>query len=243
MIRPSLSLATLGFLLFGSASLAAPPLDASLFESLYADLRREAPALDPEVLGLALRSAQCAQRTGHAPDARHLTVIDYSLPSTERRLWVLDLEERSLLFEELVSHGVNTGENHATEFSNILGSRQSSLGLFRTAGTYTGRNGHSLKLHGLEEGVNHLALERTIVMHGAWYVSEDFLKQHGRLGRSWGCPALDNAVARDVIETIKDGHLVFSYYPDEEWLTSSELLSCSTSSASSSEASASTAGR
>jgi hypothetical protein len=137
---------------------------------------------------------------------------------------VLDLEAGRRVFRELVAHGVNTGENWATAFSNTLGSRQSSLGLFRTTSTYQGRNGYSLRLEGLEPGFNDLALERTIVVHGAWYVSEAFAKEHGRLGRSWGCPALPKRVARKVINTIKDGSLLFIYYPDEVWLASSELL-------------------
>ncbi|NHZ73276.1 MAG: hypothetical protein GWP16_02255, partial [Nitrospirae bacterium] len=157
-------------------------------------------------------------------DTSILTVIDYSLPSTEPRLWVLDLDSKQLLFRELVSHGVNTGENFATRFSNREGSRQSSLGLFRTAGTYYGRNGFSLRLEGLEQGINHKALERTIVMHGAWYVSEAFAQEHGRLGRSWGCPALEKDVAPEVIQTIKNGSLLFIYHPGQQWRAQSELL-------------------
>ena len=188
----------------------------------------EAPELNPAVLEAALSATQCAQR--NTPVKRKiLSVIDYSLPSTEPRLWVFDLEKRELLFHELVAHGVNTGENMATRFSNVEGSRQSSLGLFLTDKTYIGRNGYSLKLHGLEEGVNHRALERTIVLHGAWYVSEAFRREHGRLGRSWGCPAVKREVAKPLIDTIKDGSLLFVYYPDPEWLSSSDFLnSCDT---------------
>lgn len=196
-------------------------------ESRFAGLREAAPRLDSRVLALALTAAECAVRTGAAPDARFLGVIDYSLPSTQRRFWLFDLEEGRLVARELVAHGVNTGENRATRFSNVEGSRQSSLGLFRTAETYYGGNGYSLRLDGLEQGVNELARPRTIVMHGAWYVTDDFARQHGRLGRSWGCPALDRAVSRKVIDRIQGGHLLFAYYPDEEWLASSEFLECS----------------
>lgn len=187
-------------------------------------LAKAAPKLDPQVLHLALEATSCARQRGLVEDPRILTIIDYSLPSTERRLWVLDFATGRRVFRELVAHGVNTGENWATAFSNTLGSRQSSLGLFRTTSTYQGRNGYSLRLEGLEPGFNDLALERTIVVHGAWYVSEDFAEKQGRLGRSWGCPALPRRVARKVIDTIKDGSLLFIYYPDEEWLTSSQLL-------------------
>jgi hypothetical protein len=189
----------------------------------FADLSGEAPELDPAVLRLAVAAVECAESRGF--DGRHiLTVIDYSLASTVPRLWVFDLERRELLFRVLVAHGKNTGENFATEFSNRHGSKQSSLGLFLTAGTYNGRNGYSLKLRGLEEGVNHRALDRTIVLHGAWYVSEEFADHHGRLGRSWGCPAVPTEVARPLIETIKDGTYMFVYYPDEEWLETSAFL-------------------
>jgi hypothetical protein len=202
------------------APLGAPVPAA--FEALH----QAAPRLDERVLSLALTAAECAIRANAAPGARYLTVIDYSLPSTRRRLWLFDLAERRLVARELVAHGVNTGENRATRFSNVDGSRQTSLGLFRTAETYYGRNGYSLRLDGLEDGFNDLARPRTIVVHGAWYVSDDFARQHGRLGRSWGCPALDQAVSRKIIDRIKDGHLLFSYYPDQEWLERSGFFRC-----------------
>jgi hypothetical protein len=190
---------------------------------MHRELATAAPDLDRKVLDLALTAVDCARSSGH--DGHDvLTVIDYSLPSTVPRLWVFDLESRALLFRELVAHGKNTGADMATDFSNRRGSKQSSLGLFLTAGTYYGKNGYSLKLHGLEEGVNHLALERTIVLHGAWYVSEEFADRQGRLGRSWGCPAVPTDVARELIDTIKDGTYLFIYYPDEAWLETSAFL-------------------
>lgn len=206
------------------AAQAAPPKPRPPEPQYLRALTAAAPKLDPKVLHLALWAAGCARQRGLVEAPRILTIIDYSLPSTERRLWVLDLVTGRRLFRELVAHGMNTGENWATAFSNTLGSRQSSLGLFRTEATYYGRNGYSLRLEGLEKGINDLALERTIVIHGAWYVSEAFAKEHGRLGRSWGCPALPKRAARKVIDTIKDGSLLFSYYPDEQWLAASELL-------------------
>ena len=225
--------------------LVAIPLHAGeSVDVLLAELRAKAPTIDSQVLELAVQASECAEDR-QLGDNSILTVIDYSLPSTEPRLWVLDLDSKKLLFRELVSHGVNTGENFATRFSNRLGSRQSSLGLFRTEGTYYGRNGFSLRLEGLEPGINHKALERTIVMHGAWYVSEEFAEEHGRLGRSWGCPALDNDVAPEVIETIKDGSLLFIYHSDPQWQQQSEFLNgCRESTASRSDStSASPSGR
>jgi hypothetical protein len=187
-------------------------------------LQPQAPGLDPEVLRLALAAHASARANGGVRKPSLLTIIDYSLPSTQKRLWVLDLDRGRLLYHELVAHGVNTGGDRARSFSNQPGSRQSSLGLFRTAETYYGRNGYSLRLDGLERGVNHLARARAIVIHGADYVSQAFARANGRLGRSWGCPALPNGVAREVIDTIAGGSLVFSYYPDREWLGGSQFL-------------------
>lgn len=183
-----------------------------------------ARSLNNTVLRLALNAAACARNVGAVANDRLLTVIDYSKASTEPRLWVLDLEREQVLFEELVAHGRGSGENFATRFSNADGSHQTSLGLFRTADTYVGSNGYSLRLDGLEAGVNDRARERAIVMHGAPYVSESNISAVGRLGRSHGCPALRPAIARTVIDTIKQGSLVFAYYPDKQWLRGSRFL-------------------
>lgn len=183
-----------------------------------------APGLDPHVLAMAQDAAGRAITQGLARSPGTLTVIDYSLPSTEKRLWVFDLEERELLFHELVAHGKNTGDNMARRFSNTMNSKQSSLGLFVTANTYVGSNGYSLRMKGLDRGFNDRAMDRAIVIHGAPYVSEAFARAQGRIGRSWGCPALDQAVSRQVIDTIKGGGLVFAYYPQDEFLTRSEML-------------------
>lgn len=180
--------------------------------------------IDAAVLDLALGAVSCAIKSGAVADASTLTVIDYSRPSTEKRLWVFDLHSRTLLYEELVAHGRGSGENLATQFSNLPDSHQSSLGLFRTEDTYVGRNGYSLRLRGLDEGFNDRAYERAIVMHGAPYVDEDIARTNGRLGRSWGCPALRDGVARTVIDRVKGTGLVFAYYPDPAWLRSSKFL-------------------
>lgn len=192
-------------------------------KALVEALSTRAPDLDRYVLGLAVDAARCAVRRGEARFGT-LTVIDYSKPSTEPRLWVFDLAGPRLLYRELVSHGVNTGVNEAVSFSNAFGSRMSSLGLMVTADTYQGRNGYSLNLHGLEEGINDHAYERRVVIHGAWYVSPEFLARHGRLGRSWGCPALEQDKAGEVIDRIQGGNPVFIYYPDRAWLAGSAYL-------------------
>jgi hypothetical protein len=180
--------------------------------------------IDPHVFDLALGAARCAVRSGAIEDPSTLTVIDYSKPSTEKRLWVFDLRSHELLYEELVAHGQGSGDNFATVFSNEPETHASSLGLFLTEDTYVGKNGYSLRLKGLDEGFNHRARERAIVMHGAPYVSDEFVKQNGRLGRSWGCPALREGVAREVIDRLRGSGILFSYYPDQDWLDTSRYL-------------------
>ena len=195
-------------------------------DQLLARLAAAAPAANPKVLSLATRAADCARRQGLLDGFHHLAVIDYSLPSTKPRLWVFDVSRGRLLFQELVAHGRNTGERLAERFSNIEGSKMSSLGLFQTTETYYGSNGYSLRLRGLDAGFNDNALARAIVMHGAPYVSEAMVERVGRIGRSWGCPAVRQEVARTVIDTLKGGALIFAYYPDRKWLNESPMLRC-----------------
>jgi len=181
-------------------------------------------AIDQRVFELALGAANCAVQMGKIADPSTLTVIDYSQPSTKKRLWVVDLHTHELLFEELVAHGQGSGSNMATLFSNDAETHQSSIGLFETKNTYIGKNGYSLRLEGLENGFNDHAMERAIVMHGAPYVSEATALTLGRLGRSWGCPALRETVAHELIDRVKETGLVFAYYPDPRWLGTSQFL-------------------
>jgi hypothetical protein len=172
---------------------------------------QRAQGLSPKVLAMALDAVSAARARGISGRSDRLTVIDYSLPSTQPRLWVLDLERGKVLFHELVAHGAGSGDKYATHFSNVNDSRATSLGLFLTGDTYEGGNGYSLTLKGLDAGVNDLAEMRHIVMHGAWYVSDDHSRQFGMIGRSWGCPALPLQDAQPVIDAIKGGSFVFSY--------------------------------
>lgn len=185
-----------------------------------------APGLDPRVLELALQARDCAAtQLGLSPPPR-LAVIDYSLPSTTARLWVLDLPAHRLLFHEYVAHGRGSGENMASRFSNLDGSHASSLGLFRTGEAYTGHNGYSLRLDGLEPGTNDAAMARAIVIHGAAYVDPLLAGKQGRLGRSWGCPALRPEIAPAVIDSLRNGQMIFAYYPDSQWLAHSPFIDC-----------------
>jgi hypothetical protein len=196
-----------------------------LFCRLVLSLLLAPPAsgLDPQVLDLALKAAKNAQEKGFG-QKKVLAVINYSLPSTKKRLWIFDLKKDKLLFHELVAHGKGTGNNYAKKFSNRGGTLASSLGIFEATETYRGKHGYTLKLKGLEKGFNDNAEKRSIVIHGAWYATRAFAKKHGRLGRSWGCPALDKKVAKKVIDTLKGGSLVFIYYPDKKWLAGSDFL-------------------
>ena len=186
-----------------------------------------AGGIAPNVLQLAVGAVSCAVNSGDIETPRTLTVIDYSLPSTTPRLWVFEVPSGRMLFKELVAHGKNTGDNIATSFSDAMNSQQSSLGLFVARDAYVGNKGYALRLDGLEPGFNGNARERAIVVHGAAYVNAALAKQQGRIGRSWGCPALREAVVRDVIDTVRDGGVIFSYYPDEKWLSASRFLNCS----------------
>lgn len=188
----------------------------------------QAPGLDPAVLRLALEAQHCARARGAAKPPQRLAVIDYTRASTEPRLWVFDLHDATLLFAEHVAHGKGSGENMATRFSNTEGSLQSSLGLFTAGETYHGENGYSLRMDGLEPGVNDHARKRLLVMHGADYVDPQQARRQGRLGRSWGCPAVRRAVAHEVIDSLKGGQMVFAYYPDRRWLDGSRFLGCDT---------------
>ena len=201
----------------GSASAAA-----ALTHEAWATV--ELDGLDPQVFALALQSASEAVERGAAELPSTLTVIDYSKPSTQPRMWVFDVRTHELLFHELVSHGRGSGKTLATSFSNDASSNKTSLGLFRTAEPYIGHNGYSLRLDGLEKGTNDHARDRAIVIHGAPYVNAATAKANGYLGRSLGCPAVRPEIARSLIDAVKGGGLIFAYYPDQTWLKSSVYL-------------------
>lgn len=157
-----------------------------------------------------------------------LTLIDFSKPSNTKRLAVIDMKHGRVLETSVVSHGQGSGALYATKFSNRDGSHQSSLGFYLTGGTYSGGNGYSLKLIGLEKGYNDKALDRAIVVHGADYCSESVIGTAQRLGRSWGCPALPRAKSRKIIDTIKGGSVLFIYAEDGDYLAHSPILSRAT---------------
>jgi hypothetical protein len=210
-------------LIFASLSYAAaPPINV---DKEFSILSHKAPKLDRNALKAALIAYQCAALRGQVQKPV-LTVIDFGSPSTKERLFTFDLEKHKLLFHTLVAHGKNTGGLMAKHFSNKHGSKASSIGVFVTENTYIGSKGYSLRLNGLERGYNDQAKSRAVVMHGAWYASKQVAKSHGEIGRSWGCPAIPPEYVGPVISTIKDGSVVFSYYPDPQWLKRSKFLNC-----------------
>ncbi|GAB3165623.1 murein L,D-transpeptidase catalytic domain family protein [Telluribacter humicola] len=153
-----------------------------------------------------------------------IAIADFSQSSRNKRLYIIDMATRKLIYNTHVAHGRNSGSEYAKSFSNENSSYQSSLGFYRTLGTYQGKHGLSMRLQGMEKGYNDRALERAIVMHGADYVSEDFIRRTGRLGRSLGCPAISMADHQKIIELLNGGAGLFLYYPDNNYLRSSSLL-------------------
>lgn len=191
-------------------------------EILYNSLTTNSSQLpSKEVLELAMEGWEKLEDDLKSPI---LTVIDFSLPSTEKRLWVIDPAKGLILHHSVVAHGRNSGELLAKTFSNQPESFQSSLGFYKTAETYQGKHGYSLRLDGLEKGFNDQARNRAIVIHGADYAKEEFAKSTGRLGRSLGCPALPPELSAKVIDLIKNGSLLFIYGNDESYLQKSYLL-------------------
>ncbi|MEQ1718973.1 MAG: murein L,D-transpeptidase catalytic domain family protein [Hyphomicrobium sp.] len=155
-------------------------------------------------------------------------VIDFSLPSTDHRFFVVDLRTGDLLFDLLASHGSGsqdpTDDRYADHFSNVSGSYASSLGMLRAAETFDGDHGYSLRLDGLESGWNDNVRDRAIIVHNADYATQAFVDDYGYLGRSQGCPAVDPAFSADLIDTLRDGALILGYYPDPDWLSASPYL-------------------
>jgi hypothetical protein len=154
-----------------------------------------------------------------------LTVVDFSMSSNIKRLWIINMETNEVVLQSLVAHGRNTGDEFATNFSNISESFKSSLGFYTTAEVYNGKHGVSLKLDGLEKGLNDNARNRAVVLHGADYVSESFIKAHNRLGRSQGCPAVPVSLANDIIDLIKGGACLYIYHPSLSKSKKSILIS------------------
>ncbi len=188
-------------------------------------LEKQGNHLRKAVINKVVTSLKCVNE--YDIDHNHiLTIIDYSLPSSQKRLWVFDLSERKLLFHTYVSHGIKSGRLISDRFSNKHNSKASSIGVYKTEKAYYGRHGLALKLKGLDRSFNDNAYNRFVVMHGSWYVNADFIKRYGRPGRSWGCPSLPVQLTKPIIDTIKDNALFVAYYPSDKWFSQSKFLNC-----------------
>lgn len=190
----------------------------------YATWNLSAAGISLEVFSEAIKGYNYLQGKKLLHNTNVLTIVDYSKPSSQKRLYVLDMNEGKILFNTLVAHGRNSGLEYATNFSNSESSHKTSLGFFITMNTYTGGNGYSLKLQGCEKGINDKALERAIVVHGAEYADENFLHSNGFLGRSYGCPAVPEKVSKKIIDTIKNGSCMFLYHPTKKYTAVSKIL-------------------
>jgi hypothetical protein len=191
---------------------------------LYDNLRLDTLSLSRKAFAYAIEGYKSLQAAGELSNERILSIIDFSLPSSQKRLFIIDMVSGRLLFNTLVSHGRNSGAAMATRFSNRPESNQSSLGFYVTGDTYRGEHGYSLKLEGMEKGINDNALMRKIVVHGAAYVNENMIAQKGYIGRSLGCPAIPDKLKTAIIDVIRDGSCLFLYGPDKKYLSHSRML-------------------
>lgn len=211
-----------------NATIAAPVAtgakntDKNFF--LYDSLQLSTLGLSKAAFEYALTGYNALVETGKIQKDNILTIIDFSLPSNSKRLFVIDLVSGELLFNTFVSHGRGSGTVLATRFSNAFNSFKSSLGFYTTADTYTGKHGYSLRLEGQEAGINDNAFNRGIVIHSANYVNEQAAKNRGYIGRSQGCPAIPEALKKPIIETIRNGSCLFVYSPDKYYAAHSKLL-------------------
>lgn len=208
----------------GIAAVSAGPGPMNSPGELFEAWNLEAAGLSRDAFEKAARGYEVLQSRSLLKKDNLLTIIDYSKPSSQKRLFVLDMITGNILFNSLVAHGRNSGLDYATDFSNSGQSHKSSLGFFITLDTYKGGNGYSLKLKGCEAGINDNAFKRAIVMHGAGYVHENFIRRNGYLGRSYGCPAVPLGLTKKIIDVIKGGSCMFLYYPSKNYITRSKIL-------------------
>lgn len=196
----------------------------SRFSVLYEQMNLDSLGLSEEAFNYGLQGYMDLVSAGAVNKDNILTIVDFSLPSSKKRLFIIDVVTGKLLFNTFVSHGRNSGQEMATQFSNDLNSFKSSLGFYVTGNTYSGEHGYSLRLEGKEAGINDNAYDRSIVMHAANYVNEKVIKVKGFLGRSLGCPAVPPSLHKAIINTIKGGSCLFMYSPNKSYITNSKLL-------------------
>lgn len=194
------------------------------FSVLYDQMNLDSLGLSQEAFNYGLQGYMDLVANGTVNKDQILSIVDFSLPSSKKRLFIIDVISGKLLFNTFVSHGRNSGQEMATQFSNDVNSFKSSLGFFVTSSTYSGEHGYSLRLEGKEAGINDNAYDRSIVMHAASYVNEKVIKKKGFIGRSLGCPAVPPSLHKAIINTIKDGSCLFLYSPDKFYFANSKLI-------------------
>ncbi len=192
--------------------------------SLYDSLKLNTLGLGRQVFDYAIRGFNYMKEQGNFANEQVISIVDFSKPSYKKRLFIIDLKNYKVLFNTYVAHGMQSGREFAERFSNVPESNKSSLGFYETLGTYMGGHGYSLRLQGLERGINDNANRRDIVIHGAEYVNERLISSQGFIGRSWGCPAIPQKLHKPIINTIKDGTCLFIYSPDRQYLSRSPIL-------------------
>ncbi len=225
MIKHIFCLLILLISISNKAGSGIPPAENEERTDLYTTLNLREKGLAPEVFELAIKGHNHLDADSKLRNSGILTIVDLSQSSKNKRMYVIDLERKELLFNTLVAHGRNTGEEYARHFSNVSGSFESSLGFYVTREEIWGpKVGLSMILDGMEKGFNDNARQREIIMHGADYATQNFIMKAGRLGRSYGCPSVPPELVKPVVETIKEGTCLFIYYPDEQYIKRSSLL-------------------
>ncbi len=193
-------------------------------KSLYDSLRLGSLGMARQAYDFALHGFNFLVQTGKIANQHVISIIDFTKPSSQKRLFVIDLDHYKVLYNTYVAHGMNSGKEYAEAFSNKPESNKSSLGFYSTSSTYIGGNGYSLRLNGLERGVNDNANSRDIVMHGADYVNENYISSQGYIGRSWGCPAVMPQLSRPIIDRIKNGTCLFIFSNNQHYISHSRIL-------------------
>ncbi|WP_331580230.1 murein L,D-transpeptidase catalytic domain family protein [Puia sp.] len=192
--------------------------------SIYDEMDLEDSGLSRKAFMYAWTGYYKLKKKGLLRKTNILSICDFSQSSSNQRLYVIDVRNRRMLYRTFVAHGINSGEEYATSFSNQMESCKSSLGFYVTTGTYTGINGISLRINGVDQGFNNNALKRAVVIHGAGYVSKRILKKYGVMGTTFGCPAIPTEMTTQIIPVVKNGSCWFIYYPSKKYLSQSRVL-------------------
>lgn len=209
---------------FTPTNIAKPVIKNNLLSGVYDSLHLNLLGLSKQAFNAAIKGYSYLVDAGKIANSKIISIIDFSLPSSKKRLFILDVKNYKVIFNTYVAHGLNSGKEYANNFSNIPETNKSSLGFYVTTDTYLGKNGYSLHLRGLESGINDNAVKRDIVMHGAEYVSENYIRNQGYIGRSWGCPAVPYALHKPIIDKIKNGTCLFIFSPNAAYFKRSKIL-------------------